>query len=405
MGIGKTLILGLCALASTWGLTQAAPAEKVGWKKTVLDGVFRSEGAAVADVNRDGRPDVLVGDFWYESPAQGVTEWKRHEVRQPSELGDGAKNWSKAFACFSDDFNADGWADLLVVGFPGEAALWYENPQNKPGRWKERVASASACNESPQFAELFGDGRKYLVMGAQPEGQMFWFAPNADIEKPWDKRPISVPSTKERRTPGTDRFDHGLGVGDINRDGRADVLVRQGWWEQPADARTRTDPWTWHEATLSSECADMHVVDVDGDGHNDVVSSSAHGKGVWWHQQTPGVGAGWKRHFVDESFSQSHAMVMSDINGDGQRDVVSGKRWWAHGPDGDVDPQAPAVSVWFEIVRDNAAPGGARFEKRKASVETGIGTQFVVRDMNGDGAPDFVVSNKKGVAILEQVRR
>jgi hypothetical protein len=394
MNIGHAFLLGLGMFA---GAAHAAPAEKIGWKKTVLDAVFRSEGAAVADVNRDGRPDVLVGDFWYQAPL-----WKRHEIRQPGELGDGAKSWSKAFACFTDDFNRDGWDDLLVVGFPGEPALWYENPQNKPGRWKERVVSPSACNESPQFVELFGDGRKYLVMGAQPEGQMFWFSPNADIEKPWDKHAISAPSTKERRTPGTDRYDHGLGVGDINGDGRADVLVRQGWWEQPADARTRSEPWAWHEATLSSECADMHVLDVDGDGLNDVFSSSAHGKGVWWHQQTPGVGAGWKRHVVSDDFSQSHAMVAADINGDGQRDFVTGKRYWAHGPDGDVDAQAPAVTVWFDLVREN---GAARFVRHEASAETGIGTQFVARDINGDGASDIVVSNKKGVAILEQVRQ
>jgi hypothetical protein len=372
----------------------AVPAQTISWKKTLIDDKFRSEGAAVADVNRDGKMDVLVGDFWYQAPT-----WQRHEIRPPGDFGDGSKSWSKAFACFTDDFNRDGWADLLVIGFPGEAAKWYENPRGAAGHWKERIVSDSACNETPLFVELFGDGRKYLIMASQPEGQMFWFEPDTDGEKPWKKQPISEPSTKEKRTFGTDRYDHGLGMGDINGDGRRDILVRQGWWEQPADARRAQAPWTFHAAPLGEDCADMHVADVDGDGRNDVLSSSAHRKGLWWHQQTAD---GWKRHTIADDFSQSHALNFVDINGDGKRDLITGKRWWAHGPDGDVDANAPAVTYWFELQNENGTP---RFVRHLIDDNSGIGTQFSVADVNSDGAPDVVVSNKKGVTLLEQVRK
>lgn len=389
-------LLPVSSAAFAQPVTQTASG--AGWARTRIDAAFRSEGAAVADVNRDGRPDILVGDFWYQAP-----HWERREIRQPSELGDGAKSWSKAFCVFAQDVNADGWSDQIVIGFPGEPSLWYENPRGATGRWKERVVSDSACNESPQFADLLGDGHKRLVMGVQPEGQMVWLSPNADIDKPWDRHPISEPSTKEKRTFGTDRFDHGLGVGDINGDGRADVLVRQGWWEQPTDALNRTAPWSFHPATLSSECADMHALDVDGDGLRDVLSSSAHSRGVWLHRQAPGTAAGWQRETISSLFTQSHALRLADLDGDGQIEIVTGKRYWAHGPDGDEDPQAPAVTVAIEIERDEK--GAPKFVPRVLDDQTGIGTQFSVADMDGDGRLDIVVSNKKGVTILTQSRR
>ncbi len=69
----------------------------------------------------------------------------------------------------------------------------------------------------------------------------------------------------------------------------------------------------------------MYVYDFDGDGDSDVLSSSAHMIGMWWHEQTPD---GWKTHDIDRSFSQTHAMCFADINGDGLPDFVTGKRWW-----------------------------------------------------------------------------
>lgn len=380
------------------GSTQALPGAQVQWKKTVIDTKFRSEGVAVADVNHDGKTDVLTGDVWYEAPA-----WKMHEIRKPTELSDGAHTWSKSFLCFTDDFNRDGWADLLVIGFPGEAAFWYENPQNQSGHWKRRLVATSACNETPVYEDLFGDGRKHLVMATQDEGRMWWFSVPHDLDKPWDRHTVSEASTKDKRVWGTDKFSHGLGVGDINGDGRRDVLVRQGWWEQPPTARTSNAPWKFHAANLSDDCANIHTVDVDGDGLNDVLSSSAHRKGIWWSRQTPGKGASeFRPTVILNDFSQSHALNYVDINGDGTKDLVTGKRWWAHGPEGDVEPNAPAVLYWIEIRLQPGAP--ARFIAHPVDDNSGIGTQFTVADFNGDQRPDIIVANKKGTHIFEQVR-
>jgi hypothetical protein len=382
----------------------AAP--KITWKKTVVSKAFLSEGVAVADVNKDGKMDILTGEVWFEAP-----DWKPHRIRPgKDDYTDGNKNvYSHSFACWAEDINGDGWPDLIVIDFPGQPCHWYENPQGKPGPWKEHVIWHSACNETPLYADLFGTGQRVLVMGWQPkgkerEGQMAWFAPGKDPTQTWEMHPISEPSSPGHEIPGTFRYSHGLGVGDVNGDGRLDVICTGGWWEQPASCDGKT-PWKFHPANLGAPCADMFAYDMDGDGKADILSSSAHQYGIWWHQQRPGKDGNpsfLKQDLFPKIFSQTHALHFVDINGDGLKDLVTGKRWWAHGSTGDADPNAPAVLYWFEAKR--GADGLTRFLPHEIDNDSGIGTQFVVDDINGDKLPDIVVANKKGVFIFEQVR-
>src|SRR5262249_38489598 len=172
----------------------------------------------------------------------------------------------------------------------------YENPGPAGGRWQEHLIWPSACNETPQFVDLFGTGQKVLVMASQPEGQMDWFAPGPDPTQPWVPHPISEKSSPGNIIPGTEPFSHGLGVGDIttgpapfspgrgggdiNGAGRLDVMTTAGWWEQPV--QVNDTPWVFHPADLGPDCADMYAFDVNGDGQADVLSSSAHDYGIWW---------------------------------------------------------------------------------------------------------------------------
>ena len=369
-------------------------AQNIYWKRTVLDTKFRSEGVAVADINKDGKPDVVVGDFWYEAP-----NWKMHPIRK-SAAPDGfdPARYSNCMVCFVGDFNQDGWPDVGIIGFPGAACHWYENPQNK-GEWKEHLIWRSACNETPLFADLFKDGQPRLIMAIQPEGQMCWLAPDKDASKPWVVHPISV-----KKAPYTEQFAHGLGLGDLNGDGRPDVIVPKGWWEQPADAKSSDKPWTFHPVMLGDLAADMFAVDIDGDGRIDVVSSSAHQRGIWWHQNVVGPkGPEFRTRMIFNDFTQTHAMHHVDINGDGQKDFVTGKRWWAHGAKGDVDPAFPAVLYWIEVSRPTGLP--PVFKGHLIDADSGIGTQFSIADLNGDSLPDVIIANKKGVFIFEQTRR
>jgi hypothetical protein len=377
----------------------ADPTPPVAFTKVVVDRAFHSEGIAVADVNRDGKPDLLVGDLWYEAP-----EWKPHPIRKVGDYGDGSKGYSQSFAVWADDLNRDGWPDQIVIGFPGAPCHWYENPQGKPGPWKEHVIWHSACNETPLYTELVVPGKRVLVMGSQPkgkerEGQMAWFAPGADPTQPWEMHPVSEPSAPGKEVPGTFKFSHGLGVGDLNGDERLDVICTGGWWEQPAGAATSGKPWTFHKANIGEAAADMYALDVDGDGKADVVSSSAHNYGIWAHLRTADGGFR-KTDLFPKLVSQTHAMLLVDIDGDGVKDLVTGKRWWAHGPKGDADPSAPAVLYWFRTTR---SPGGKlTFTPYVIDGDAGMGTQFQATDLNGDGKIDIVAANKKGVYAFLQ---
>eukprot|EP00913_Durusdinium_trenchii_P028495 g26723.t1 len=380
-----------------------APPTPVRWKVTQLDPKFRSEGVAIADVNRDGKPDVLAGEFWYEAP-----EWKRHEITTPKDYGDGSRGYSSCFAGFADDINADGWPDFVSIGFPGAPCHWFENPRGKPGHWKKHVIWHSACNETPLYADLFGTGKRVLIMGWQPagkqnSGQMAYFTPGKDPTRLWTMHPISRPSEPNRTIPGTHRFAHGLGAGDMNGDGRKDVICTAGWWEQPAKLSGR--PWTFHRVNLGPACANMVTLDIDGDGKNDVLSSSAHQFGIWWHQHQrtkEGPPRFKRRDLFPDLVSQTHALVVKDIDGDGLLDFVTGKRWWAHGPKGDPGSDQPAILYWFQAQRQ--ASGSLQFIPRVVHTQSGIGTQFSVGDLNNDKRLDIVVSNKKGVFIYEQYR-
>jgi hypothetical protein len=371
------------------------PTTDITWKKIVIDKKFRSEGVAIADVNKDGKMDVVTGEWWFEAP-----DWKPHALRKNSkeDYTDGDKNvYGNSFCCWIEDFNGDGWPDLLCVGFPGKPVNWYENPQGGNGLWKEHLVNDSACNETPQYVDLFGTGKRVLVMGYRDK-QVIWLAPGKDVTQPWEIHPISDPS---KAMPGGGHFTHGLGIGDLNGDKRADVLVADGWYEQPEKGAAATEPWTFHATKLSEPCADMYAYDMDGDGKADVISSSAHNFGIWWAQQKSD-GSFLKKDLFPKLVAQTHAMHFVDINGDGLKDLVTGKRWWAHGPKGDAEPNAPAMVYWFEAKRGK--DGITTFTPHEIDNDSGIGTQFTVADFNGDGLLDVITSNKKGTYVFLQQR-
>jgi hypothetical protein len=380
--------------AATLCFTSAAPAAEIEFVKTHIDKAFRAEGVAVADVDGDGKKDILAGPLWYRAP-----DWKPHEIAQVKEFQP-EKGYSESFSCFADDLSGDGRPDLIVVGMPGAPVRIYENPgPDKLGaHWKEHQAFPSATNESPAYTDLDGDGKREMVCGFEPDEKMAWFSPGARIGDPWTCHPLSGPKAR-----GAQKFHHGLGIGDVNKDGRLDVVIRQGWYEAPADRKAAE--WTFHESALGPDCAHMHVLDLDGDGDQDVLSSSAHQYGIWWHEQAAGEDgkARWTQHEIDKSYSQTHSLVVADLNGDGRPDFVTGRRWMAHmGGDPGEKERHPAVLHWYELQPKEGKP---TWVKHSIDQDSGVGTQFEVTDVNGDGLLDIAISNKLGVFFFQQARK
>jgi hypothetical protein len=389
----QTFLLVIGALAHSVG-GQSAAAGKISFRKSVLDTKFRSEGVAVGDFNRDGKKDIAAGTVWYEAP-----DWKMRLIGELAPEYDPLQ-YSHAFQTFADDLNGDGWTDLIVVDWPGSFTYWFENPKTAGAKWPQHVLTPVTNNESPQLVDVDGDRKLDLLAAFSPdpknfdgpERRMGFMTRTSDPYAPWTIHAVSA-----REAPSTKRYSHGIGLGDINGDGRKDILVKEGWWEAPA--RPTGGEWTFHAAPLGEDCAQMHVFDFDGDGDGDVLSTAAHKTGMWWHEQ---LGGGqWRTHLIDDSFTQTHALCLADINGDGLPDFVTGKRWWAHGPKGDDKPGDPAVLFWYELKREGGKP---TWTPHQIDHDSGVGTQFEVADVNGDGLLDIVTSNKKGVRYFEQVR-
>lgn len=356
--------------------------------KHIITGDFISEGVAIADINKDGKDDIIAGAYWFEAP-----NWTKHAI-----ANDGpfffATGYSNSFLDYCADVNQDGWIDVIRVGLPGEDVAWYENPHKKQGLWKMHAMLSNFGNESPAFVDVDGDGRPDLLGNDPINKQVIWLKqPVKKGDTSWTKHVIASGDL------GTHRYTHGLGFADMNADGRPDVTITKGWWEAPSD-RTQAN-WVFHPADFGQDCAQMFVLDLDGDGDLDVISSSAHDYGIWWHEQVIDAAGNisWKEHEIDKSVSETHALALADINGDGQPDLVTGKRYFAHF---DKDPGAlePSVLAWFEF-----KPGkNPQWVKHEIDNNSGVGLQVLVQDINADGLPDIIIGNKKGVFFFEHTK-
>lgn len=365
------------------------------FKKIRLTNDFVSEGATYGDFNKDGHTDVAAGPYWYEGPDFS----KRHEF-MPARTWNPAHEYSNAFLMFTGDFNHDGWTDILVVGFPTQDARWYENPQGKDGHWTEHpIISTHLDNESPVLVDLFQDGHPVLLSNVN--GPVGYLTPDpSDVNKPWIFHAISG-------DVGMKSFTHGIGVGDINGDGRLDILMHNGWWEQPEKVEEGKH-WTFHPFMFGPAAAQMFAYDVDGDGKNDVITSiHAHGYGIAWFKQLPDgkfekhliVGTPTEPGAAGIVFSQPHALAFADIDGDGTPDLICGKRRFAHGDHGDEDPLADPVTYWIKLEKGPQPKWTAHLLDK----QTGVGTQVVAADLNDDGKTDVLVGNKMGTTIFLQM--
>ncbi|MES2692379.1 MAG: VCBS repeat-containing protein, partial [Verrucomicrobiota bacterium] len=269
------------------------------------------------------------------------------------------------------------------------------------------------------FGDIDGDGKPEIlsisgISDKEKIKQWGWYKPDwANPTKPW----TFVPVTEKAEF---NHYYHGEGFGDIDGDGLTDLVLNEGWWQQPAKGSPAGTLWKKHPFVLSTDRggAQILVYDVDGDGKNDIVTAkNAHGWGMSWFKQVRDaagaisftehrmMGKPEEQAEFGVAFSQPHALTTADIDGDGLLDVVTGKRRWAHGPKGDVDPMGTPVNYAFLLRRDKSAPGGAKFTPKLIDDNSALGTQVVSVDMNGDKIPDVLTASKLGAFVFITKRK
>jgi len=351
--------------------------EEIPFEKHTID-LGASEGVAVADINGDGKLDIVSGENWYEAP-----RWIKHKFRT---LGF-QDNYVDDFSDMVLDVNGDGHMDIVTGAYFARKLYWMENPGKGKGEWKEHLIDSGYPVEFALQVDLVNDGKKRQILPEydRAEAPLAWY----EVQNGAFVKHVVSPTS----------FGHGIGVGDVNGDGRNDILTPKGWFEAPADVRTGT--WKWHPDFDLGAVGFMHVVDVNGDGRNDIVTSMAHNYGVFWMEQ--GADAKWTKHMIDESWSQSHAMTMADLNKDGKMDFVTGKRFMAHNGR-DPGEREPLGVYWYEYTKSDDGKSVVWIKHViDYSTRTGGGLQIPVVDIDGDGDMDILVAGKSGLFLFENM--
>jgi hypothetical protein len=344
-------------------------------------GVDHDEAVAALDMNGDGWVDLLSGAYWYENPGPNGGIWKQHQYRTVGIHNDYVSDCGE----WIFDVNHDGAPDLVTAGWITNGLWWYENPKKPDAEWQRHFITDSYDTEGGAEGDINGDGKPDLALAHYNQSGIVWVD-------------FSGETPKVHHLGGKKQDGHGIGIADVDGDGKADILTPFGWFKN-IDANH--DQWEWHpDWQLGDAGFPIVGYDVNNDGKMDVIYGRGHSYGLYWlEQQGSGANRQWVRHTIDESFSQAHALALADIDGDGQPELITGKRFRAH-TQGDPGTYDPLVVYYYKIDRKTAT-----FTRYPISVNgsAGGGVQILALDLDGDGDIDLAAAGKTGLYFFENL--
>ena len=373
----STASFALIGVAAVTAMVTRPP--EIPFEKHTLD-LGASESAAIADINGDGKLDIISGENWYEAP-----RWIKHHFRDLLFTN----NYIDDLSTLPLDVDGDGRADLITSGWFTKKLAWWKNPGRNGGAWTEHPVETSWPIEFTFLVDLDNDGKanEILPQFGDTKAPLAWYERG---QGGLIKHVVSDHS-----------YGHGIGVGDVNGDGRNDILTQSGWLEAPADPRSAS--WQFHPDWSLGDLGFIYVSDVNGDGRPDVVTSMAHNYGIFWLERK--ANGTWEKHIIDESWSQAHAVTLVDFRGRGNLGLLTGKRYMAHNGH-DPGAREPLGVYWYERL---IVPETKEVEWVKHVIDyggrTGGGIQIPVADIDRDGDLDFVVAGKSGLFLFENKTR
>jgi hypothetical protein len=372
------------------------------WKQHTINGQSEFEAAGVFDVDNDGKLDIVCGDTWYQAP-----EWKPHHIRDVQRVG----TYFNDFATLPVDVNGDGHSDFVTVSYFGKNVGWVENPGKTGAPWAFHEVDAPGSSETAVAVDLTGDGIADVLPNTV--NTVAWY----ELARKTDGKGVEI----HKHDFGTQAAGHGVGSGDINGDGRVDLLTPKGWFEAPVDPSHET--WNWHaDWSIGSAGIQILARDIDGDGLSDLVYGMGHGYGLFWLKQGKGaVGERtWTKGLIDNSVASVHTLLWADLDGDGKvHELITGKRVYAH----EIEPGATDGSIiawyhfdlhtkqWVKHVIFQGEPAKNAPEKGDQRLAlkdfpkgtSGTGLQLTAIDIDGDGDLDLVCPGKSGLYLFENL--
>ena len=141
------------------------------WREVTVS-IRRKEGMEVADLDRDGDPDIVLGGYWVETPSDPLKgKWAIHNIDEKwwnQDTGDWRDNCCKVAVA---DVNGDGRLDVILSHSekPGYPVSWYEAPPDpKKGEWREHVIGQVDYCHSLKAADFDGDGDIDVLAAEMP---------------------------------------------------------------------------------------------------------------------------------------------------------------------------------------------------------------------------------------------